>query len=180
MNRQCYVLLIISILIFVMLFFNKKVNIIRLFASQLKIFKNDKFNKFSIWDLICFLILPIVVSVLIVFGIPYHINAELAEVLTTVFSLVFSILFGFAAVIMERSTNDNPKRKQVVSETFVSIVTTTVLSLTATIISIFLSQIKSNMIVSILSIALFTLSFMIVMLLLMITKRTFVIYCDNN
>lgn len=180
MNRQCCILLIIGILIFVMLFFNKKVNIIRLFASQFKIFKNDKFNKFSIWDLICFFVIPIAVSVLIVFGIPYHIDAELAEVLTTVFSLVFSILFGFAAVIMERSTNDNPKKKQVVSETFVSIVTTTVLSLTATIISIFLSQINNNIIVSILSMALFALSFMIVMLLLMITKRTFAIYCDNN
>lgn len=180
MNRQCFVLLLIGILILVIMLFNKKVNLTRLFIKQFHVFKNDKIGKYSIWDILCFFAIPVIVSALIVFGIPYQISTELAEVLTTVFSLVFSILFGFAAVIMERSTNDNSKKKQVVNETFVSIVTTTIFSLTATIISIFLSQIENNIIISILSMILFTLSLMIILLLLMITKRTFVIYCDND
>lgn len=179
MSRQCYVLLTIGILIFIMLFFNKKVSLIRLLISQLKVFKNDQVGKYSIWDMICFFAIPMAVSVLIVFGIPYQMSAKLAEVLTTVFSLVFSILFGFAAVIMERSASNNLKKKQVVNETFVSIVTTTVLSLIAAIVSIFLSQIENDKIISILSVVLFALSLMIVMLLLMITKRTLVIYCDD-
>lgn len=178
MDRQCFVLLIVGILLFTMLFFNKKVNLMRLFVSQVPVFKNDKVGKYSLWDIFCFLVIPIAVSVLIVFGIPFQISSELAEVLTTVFSLVFSILFGFAAVIMERNASDNSKKKQVVNETFVSIVTATVLSLVATIVSIFLTQVADGSIISVLSVVLFSLSLIIVMLMLMITKRTFVIYCD--
>lgn len=180
MDRQYYVLLIIGILIFVMLFFNKKVNLTRLFISQFQVFKNDKTGKYSIWDIVSFLVIPIAVSVLFVFGIPYRVSSELAEVLTTVFSLVFSILFGFAAVIMERNASDNSKKRQVVNETFVSIVTATVLSLVATIVSIFITQIEDLSMISILSVVIFALSLMIIMLILMITKRTFVIYCDGE
>lgn len=113
-------------------------------------------------------------------GLSYQISVELAETLTTVFSLVFTILFGFAAVIVEKSVNDNPKKERVVSETFVSIVTSTVLSLFAAVISILLTTIKTILIISILSFALLDLSFTIMMLLLMITKRTFVIYCESD
>lgn len=180
MDRKYFVLLITGILIFVMLFFNKKVNLVRLFISQFQVFKNDKTGKYSIWDIVCFLGLPIVVSTLIIFGIPYQVSSELAEVLTTVFSLVFSILFGFAAVIMERNASDNSKEKQVINETFVSIVTATTLSLAATIVSIVITQIEDSGAISILSVALFAISLMIVMLILMITKRAFVIYCDSE
>ena len=79
-----------------------------------------------------------------------------------------------------KSVNDNPKKKRVVSETFVSIVTSTVLSLFAAVISILLTTIKTILIISILSFALLDLSFTIMMLLLMITKRTFVIYCESD
>lgn len=176
MDRKCFVLIITGILIFVMLFYNKKVNLMRLFISQFQVFKNDKTGKCSIWDIVCFLVIPILASALIVFGIPYQVSSELAEVLTT----VFSILFGFAAVIMERNASDNSKKKQVVNETFVSIVTATTLSLVATIVSIFITQIEDSGAISILSVALFALSLMIVMLILMITKRAFVIYCDGE
>lgn len=180
MGRKYFVLLITGILIFVMLFFNKKVNLMRLFISQFQVFKNDKTGKYSIWDIVCFIGLPIVVSTLVIFGIPYRVSPELGEVLTTVFSLVFSILFGFAAVIMERNAGNNSKKRQVVNETFVSIVTATILSLAATIASIFITQIEDACAISILSVALFALSLMIVMLILMITKRAFVIYCDSE
>lgn len=180
MDRKCFVLPITGILIFVMLFFNKKVNLMRLFISQFQVFKNDKTGKCSIWDIVCFLVIPILASALIVFGIPYQVSSELAEVLTTVFSLVFSILFGFAAVVMERNASDNSKKKQVINETFVSIVTATTLSLAATIVSIVITQIEDACAISILSVALFALSLMIVMLILMITKRAFVIYCDGE
>lgn len=180
MDKQYYVLLIIGILIFVMLFFNKKVNLIRLFIKQFQVFKNDKTGKYSIWDIVSFFVIPIAVSVLFVFGMPYRVSSELAEVLTTVFSLVFSILFGFAAVIMERNASDNSKKRQVVNETFVSIVTATVLSLVATIVSIFITQIEDQGMISILSVVIFALSLMIIMLILMISKRTFVIYCDGE
>lgn len=111
MNRTIIILSIIA-LFTIMIFFNKKVNLVHLFVRQIQVFKNARTNKLSLWDLICFIISPIIISVLIVFGLQYQIDASLAETLTTVFSLVFTILFGFAAVIVERSESDNPKKQK--------------------------------------------------------------------
>lgn len=174
------ILLIIIVLFLIMMFFNKKVCLARLFKKQIEVLKNDKKKKFSKWDLMCFIVFPIVISALIVFGLSYQINVSLAETLTTVFSLVFTILFGFAAVIVEKSTSYDSKKGRVIGETFVSIVTSTVLSLFATVVSILLTTIKTLPIISILSFILLGLSFTIMMLLLMITKRTFVIYCEDE
>lgn len=180
MNRQIIVISIIVFLTVIMLFLNKKVNLFRLFVRQIQVFKNDRTNKFSIWDLICFIIIPIAISALIVFGLPYQVDVKLAEILTTVFSLVFTILFGFAAVIVEKSEDTNTKRKRVVGETFVSIVSSTALSLLAAVNSLVLIKIRSGLAASILSFILLSVSFIVVMLLLMITKRTFVIYCEGE
>lgn len=174
------ILLIIVVLFLIMMFFNKKVCLARLFKKQIEVLKNDNTKKFSKWDLMCFIVFPIVISALIVFGLSYQINVSLAETLTTVFSLVFTILFGFAAVIVEKSTSYDSKKGRVIGETFVSIVTSTVLSLFATVVSILLTTIKTLSIISILSFILLGLSFTIMMLLLMITKRTFVIYCEDE
>ena len=174
------ILLIIVVLFLIMMFFNKKVCLARLFKKQIEVLKNDKTKKFSKWDLMCFIVFPIVISALIVFGLSYQINVSLAETLTTVFSLVFTILFGFAAVIVEKSTSYDSKKGRVIGETFVSIVTSTALSLFATVVSILLTTIKTLSIISILSFILLGLSFTIMMLLLMITKRTFVIYCEDE
>lgn len=48
MNRSIVIVLIIATLVTMMLFFNKKVNLFRLFARQIQVFKNDHTNKFSI------------------------------------------------------------------------------------------------------------------------------------
>lgn len=180
MSKQLIISAIIAVLTATMFLFNKKVSLIRLFVRQVQVFKNGHTGKFSIWDLMCFVAFPIIISILIVYGFPYHIDAKLAEILTTVFSLVFTILFGFAAVIVEKSESNNVKRKIVVEETFISIVTSTALSLFAAIISIMLVKVTSELIVSILSAILLSLSISITMLLLMITKRTFVIYCEDK
>ena len=159
MNKQLIIVLIVVLLLALMLFFNKKVSLFRLFKRQFQVYKNDNKNKYSIWDLICFILFPIFISLLIVFGIPYKIDIKLAELLTTVFSLVFTILFGFAAVIIEKSYSDNSKKKRVIGETFTSIVTSTSLSLIAAIISILLTIINNTFAVSILSAVLLALSF---------------------
>lgn len=183
MNRQMWVVMLIALLVVIMLFFNKKVSLIRLFIEQLKVFKNARTGKQSIWDLICFFVFPIAISGLIVFGISFRVTAQLAETLTTVFFLVFTILFGLAGVIVERRERrerDTEKKKRVVSETFVSIITSSSLSLFAAFISILLTIITKDLYVSILSIILFAVSLHIIMLLLMIIKRTFVIYCEGE
>ena len=178
MNRQFWVGILI-VLVAIMLF-NQKVNLVRLLIKQLDVFKDARTGKRSIWDIICFFVFPIVIATIIVFGIPYRITSRLAEILTTVFSLVFTILFGFAAVIVEKRDSDNAMKRKIISETFVSIITSTSHSLFAAFVSILLTSLTTDLYVSILSVVLFAVSFHIVMLLLMITKRTFVIYCEGE
>ena len=180
MNRQIGVVILIALLAVIMLFFNKKVSLIRLFIKQLKVFKNARTGKQSIWDMICFFVFPIAISGLIVFGLSFRVTTQLAETLTTVFSLVFTILFGFAAVIVEKRESNTEKKKRVINETFVSIITSTSLSLFSAFISILLTVITKDPYISILSVILFAVSLHIIMLLLMITKRAFVIYCEGK
>lgn len=180
MNRQFWIILLIVCLAAIMLLCNKKVCLIRVFIKQLQVFKNAQNGKTSIWDIICFVFLPVMISILIVFGIPYQVDNRLSEILTTVFALVFTILFGFAAVIVEKSASDSKVKKRVISETFISIITSTVLSLIAAVISIILTIIDEDCMISMFSAILIALSLHILMLLLMITKRTFVIYCEGE
>ena len=180
MNRQLMAGITIALVAVLMLFFNRKVNLIRLFIKQLDVFKDARTGKRSVWDVLCFFVFPIVIAISIVFGMSFKITTQLAELLTTVFSLVFTILFGFAAVIVEKRESDNAIKKRVVSETFVSIITATALSLLAALVSIILTSMTGDLYVSVLSVILLAISIHIIMLLLMITKRTFVIYCEGD
>ena len=63
---------------------------------------------------------------------------------------------------------------------FVSIVSSTVLSLLAAILSIIILETESEMAEKIISCVVYSFSFMIIMLMLMITKRTFLIYNDKD
>ncbi|MCB6366328.1 hypothetical protein LI291_09100 [Intestinibacillus massiliensis] len=110
----------------------------------------------------------------------FVIKDDLAELLTTVFSIVFTVLFGFAAVMVSKIDSDNKKEKQVAEETFVSIVSATLMSLISAVLSILLTQIESEIILKITSIGLLGSSLVIIMLLLLITKRTFFLYIDNK
>lgn len=75
---------------------------------------------------------------------------------------------------------NNQIEKQVVGETFVSIMTSNILSLIASILSIAIIITDGDKVNLILSICVYSFSFMIIMLLLMISKRTFIIYCENE
>ena len=95
------VLIVIAVLIVcAMLFGNKKVRVLPVLMKQLQVFKNAKTNKISIWDIICFVILPIALAVLIAIGFGCVIDNSLAGVLTTVFAFVFTVLFGFSAILV--------------------------------------------------------------------------------
>ena len=100
--------------------------------------------------------------------------------MTTVFAFVFTGLFGFAAILVGKLDCDNEIEKQVVGETFVSIMTSNILSLIASILSIAIIITGDEKEKLILTICVYSFSFMIIMLLLMISKRTFIIYCENK
>ena len=175
------VLIVIAVLIVcAMLFGNKKVRVLPVLMKQLQVFKNAKTNKISIWDIICFVILPISLAVLIAIRFGCVIDNSLAVVLTTVFAFVFTVLFGFAAILVGKLDSNNEIEKQVVGETFVSIMTSNILSLISAVLSIAIIITNNETAGLVLSIFIYSFSFMIIMLLLMISKRTFIIYCSNK
>lgn len=180
MPNKIILILIAIAIVCAMLFGNKKVRVFPVFMKQLQVFKNAKTNKISIWDIVCFIFLPIALAVLIAFGFGCVIDNDLAGVLTTVFAFVFTVLFGFAAILVGKLDSNNEIEKQVVGETFVSIMTSNILSLISAVLSIAIIITDNGIAGLVLSIFIYSFSFMIIMLLLMISKRTFIIYCSNK
>lgn len=164
----------------VMILGNRKVRLLVVVREQVKVFKNAKTHKVSIWDHICFWVLPIVASYISVFKIGIVINKSLAEVLTTVFSIIFTVLFGFAAILICKIDSGNKTERQVAEETFVSIVSSTILSLIATVLSIIFTQLKCEELLQIISTMIIAISLIIIMLLLLITKRIFYLYIKKK
>lgn len=173
-------ILAVFILLCIMLFCNRKVRLWSLLIEQIRVFRNDKKKRISLWDCICFLGFPMVISPIFVYKLGFTINNNLAELLTTVFSIVFTVLFGFAAIMISKIDSQNKTEKQVAEETFVSIVSSTILSLIAAVLSIVLTQVKSVICLQIISSEVITISFIIIMLLLLITKRVFLLYVDRK
>ena len=167
----------VIVILICMLFLNPKVSIIKILIKQLSVFKNAKNEKISVWDLVCFIVAPIVLAILLVF-----ISNSVASVLTTVYAFVFTVLFGFAAVLVGKIDSKNELEKQVTEETFVSVLTSNILSLINAIASIILLNINedSECVRNLVSAIIYSISFITIMLLLMITKRTFIIYCDKK
>ena len=180
MPSKIILMVMAMVIVCMMLFGNKKVRILSVLIKQLQVFKNAKTDKISVWDIVCFIFFPIVLSVIITFGFGSIIDDTLAGVLTTVFAFVFTVLFGFAAILVGKLDCDNEIEKQVVGETFVSIMTSNILSLIASILSIAIIITGDENAKLILTICVYSFSFMIIMLLLMISKRTFIIYCENK
>ena len=178
MTNKFIWLVIALILILLMLFGNKKVSVTKVFCKQLQVFRNAKKDKFSIWDFSCFVVKPILLAYIITYVFNININEKIAVTLTPIFAIVFTILFGFATIIISKINSDNKVERQVVGETFVSIISASLLSLIAAIISIVIMLTDKICLIDFLSVVLFSISFMTIMLLLIIIKRTFIIYCD--
>ena len=155
MPSKIILIVMAMVIVCMMLFGNKKVRILSVLIKQLQVFKNAKTDKISVWDIVCFIFFPIV-------------------------AFVFTVLFGFAAILVGKLDCDNEIEKQVVGETFVSIMTSNILSLIASILSIAIIITGDEKAKLILTICVYSFSFMIIMLLLMISKRTFIIYCENK
>lgn len=180
MPNKIVLIVMASVIVCAMLFGNKKVRVLPVLTNQLKVFKNAKTNKISLWDIICFIVLPIALAVLIVLGFDCVVDNNLAGVLTTVFAFVFTVLFGFAAILVGKLDSNNEIEQQVVGETFVSIMTSNILSLNSAVLSIAIIITNHKITSLIISVFIYSFSFMIIMLLLMISKRTFIIYCSNK
>lgn len=178
-DKLIWSLAVVALLI-IMFFFNRKVRLFSLMKEQMMIFKNDKTKKVSLWDYVCFFAFPLTVAIILVCKLKFIIDDSLANLLTAVFSIVFTVLFGFAAIMISKIDSKNRIEKQVAEETFVSIVSTTILSLVSAMLSIVLTQVVSEVGLKIISASILFLSLIIIMLTLMVTKRTFFLYVKHK
>ena len=178
-EKYVWISAVVAILL-IMLLFNRKVRLLALIKEQLMVFKNDKTKKISLWDLACFLVFPLMIAAILVYKLNFTIDNDLATLLTTVFAIVFTVLFGFAAIMISKIDSENRVEKQVAEETFVSIVSSTLLSLVTAIISIFITQANNTTVLQFLTIAILALSLIVIMLILLITKRTFFLYVKHK
>lgn len=177
-NKYIWIIITVALLL-IMLLFNKKVRLWKLFKEQMKVFKNDKKKKYSPWDVFCFIIIPFIISLIVVYKLNFTINKNLAELLTTVFSVVFTVLFGFSAIMISKIDSQNKTEKQVAEETFVSIISSTIMCLISAILSISLTQVKTELYLKLISFAVLMISLVIIMLLLLIAKRVFILYIEH-
>lgn len=100
--------------------FNPKIQLTRIFVEQFKVYKNDKTHKISMFDILSFLIAPICISILTSVSLPYEKVATSAVTIMTVFSIVATLLLSFLALLVDKSTT-NQKEKEVIDQTFVTI-----------------------------------------------------------
>lgn len=100
--------------------FNPKIQLTRIFVEQFKVYKNDKTHKISMFDILSFLIAPICILILTSVSLPYEKVATSAGTIMTVFSIVATLLLSFLALLVDKSTT-NQKEKEVIDQTFVTI-----------------------------------------------------------
>ncbi len=194
--------IVFIIIIVLMLFVNSKVRIYDIFLKQILVYRNYRNNRISIWDLMCFIIFPLVLAVMSVFCFHYLVTPRLAGSLTDILALIFTILFGYEAIIAERGDSlfadnkdeqsDNAKDKnssvnlkvlqRTAQETYITIINATLLSLIGLINAVILTLIAEDKVelIETLSVLEFFLLFMLVMQLMMITKRTIKVVDNLN
>lgn len=66
---------IITVIIALVMLFNRKTRV-TILAAQLRVFRNAKTRKTSIWDSICFVVMPVIVAIIISFALGWEINSD--------------------------------------------------------------------------------------------------------
>ena len=176
-NKTIWV--IITVIIALVMLFNRKTRVTQILAAQLRVFRNAKTRKTSIWDSICFIVMPVIVAIIISFDLGWEINSDtFTGILALILVLIATALeFMFLA---RRTESDNKFKKQVMDETFVSILTSNVLSLFTAILLIVVLEVYDSIAKKILTACIYSAVFMIALLILMILKRIFALFIDND
>ena len=175
-----YIVTALTIACIFVMSFNRKINVAKVFIEQLKVFKDNRTKKISFGDILSFIICPILLSLIIIIWHGFIIEKELAQILTTAFSLIFTLLLAFEAILVGKKDSTNEIEKEVINQTFITIVSSSVFSLVGVVLSIIIMLVSNNIWKMVLSTSLLSLSFMTIMLLLMIIKRTFAVFMRDS
>lgn len=159
---------------------NPKVQLIKIFVEQFKVYKNDKTKKISLYDIISFICIPIVLSIFVAVSLSYEEISEASSTIITVFSLVATLLLSFLALLVDKSTT-NSKEKEIVKQTFVTITIDIVYSIFVVVLFAIPYFVELNLIFGQIFIGL--VAFLIIKILLnvfMILKRVFAVLSEGD
>ena len=112
--------IICVLVVLVLVAFNPKVQLTKIFVEQFKVYTNDRTKKLSTYDIVSFIAAPIALSVVVALSLPYEEMSKASGTIITVFSIVATLLLSFLALLVDKSTT-NSKEKEVVKQTFVTI-----------------------------------------------------------
>ena len=108
------------VLLGVIIVFNPKIRLWKVFSDQIKVYRNDQKKRVSFWDICSFLIAPLGLSILVAMSLPYEKVEKSSNMVITVFSIIATILLSFLALLIDKGTNGS-KEKEVAQQTFVTI-----------------------------------------------------------
>jgi len=170
----------LTIVCILSMLFNRKINVAKVFIEQLRVFKDNRTQKISLLDILSFVICPHLLSAIMVFWYDFHVEKELAQVLTTAFSLIFTLMLAFETILVGKKSSVNDIEREVINQTFISVVSASIFSLIGIFLSIMILFTSNDIVAKILTTLILALSFMTIMLLLMIIKRTFKVFMREN
>lgn len=124
--KYCAFLLILCCAFFAM--FNKKISLFKIFAAQVKVYKNDKTQKYSIVDIITFIVVPIIIGAVLGYTLPISSVSRYSNTVITIFTLIATVLLTFVTIIYDKDYN-NSKKNEVIKQTIVTIITSVIYSM---------------------------------------------------
>ena len=172
--------IICALVVLVLVAFNPKVQLTKIFVEQFKVYTNDKTKKLSLYDIVSFIAAPIVLSVIVALSLPYEEMSKASGTIITVFSIVATLLLSFLALLVDKSTT-NSKEKEVVKQTFVTITVDIIYSIFVVLLFAIPYFIEINSIFEKIFVGI--VAFLIIKILLnvfMILKRVFAVLSDGN
>lgn len=170
----------ISLLVIVafMMLTNKKIRCLKLFEDLFHIFYDNRTNKISIFDIICFFICPAIIGATIVVGFDYYFSIEVSNALLTIFSILFTLLFGVMTLLTSSLNSIDSTKKKISNEAFTAVAFSMFSSLISLVIIIIyivlLEKAVSNICFQIISGIIIAMASNMLMLFFMIIKRSYV------
>ncbi len=109
-----------TVIFIIIVFVNPKTRVLRIVLEQVKIYKNDKTDKYYWLDICTFIIVPIILATIVSLNISLATIVSNAGTIITVFSLIATLPLSFLALLIDKILRTQ-KEKEVAREAFVSI-----------------------------------------------------------
>ncbi len=178
MTTKSWICISFAIIALLCMILTKKIRCFQLIKDTLCVLRNNITNKIYSHDIVAFFVCPIVISLSIIIGFDFYFSKKISEVLLTVFSILFTLLFGIMSLITTTVDTDNVIKKQISRETFTIIsfcMLSSFVSLILLIVYIvLLEKISSIICFQILSGVIIFLGANMIMMFLMIIKRSYI------